>query len=420
MRKVTLCVGTSVVPLTGFKEGRVEVIKFRKRTRAPEKLTKTTVERFNYDSSDSGYSALRDTEIPGFEVRAYPNEKTWSFRYRSPKSGKQRVMKIGPCREITAHQARQIATKARGLVLAGEDPQDTRDEVRAARKAARFGDVAQRWVDEYAKVKRKTWETDVMRLFPQDKGAAVYKLHLTAVTDRDALVDALRELHRALADTPVAANRLIATINAIANHATKERWVSGLRNLAEDVDRYPENHREDFLRPGEFGKFLGALDSISRNQEHWRTLIMFLMYTGARYSEGVGLRKDDVFHDAGVFVFRATKNGTDHELPLTPTLSALIDAAPPWDGETVWKPMESRKAFAQIRKSHAFVSFISPHALRHTLRTTMLVELHIGLDIVDAVTNHKSDYGAGSRYVHVSKAAVSDAIERYVAWIAAR
>ena len=50
----------------------------------------------------------------------------------------------------------------------------------------------------------------------------------------------------------------------------------------------------------------------------------------------------------------------------------------------------------------------------------MLVELHIGLDIVDAVTNHKSDYGAGSRYVHVSKAAVSDAIERYVAWIAAR
>lgn len=412
--------------VAGTSGGRLQVLKFPKKTRPKVRLNKTVVDAHEYDERDRTYTSLVDSEIPGFEVRAYPGTKTWCLRYRSPVTGKQRVLKIGSCAEFTAHQARTIAAKARGLVLAGEDPQDVRDEAKRHRRSGTIGDISDRWIEEYAKANRKTWETDKLRLFPNDKSAPVYQLHKQSVKDRDEIVESLRTVHEKLADTPVAANRLLSTFNTLCNHATKQRWVTGLRNISEDIDPYPEKGREDYLRPAEFKKFVAAVDAISRNKDHWRSLIRFLLYTGCRYSEATNLRKDDVFRDAGVLIFRDTKNGTDHELPLTPALRALIDESPEHAGETVWIPMESRKAFAQVRayktddRDPGFVSFISPHALRHTLRTTMLVELHIGLDIVDAVTNHKSDYGAGSRYVHVSKEAVGDAIERYVAWIAAK
>lgn len=395
----------------------MNIKKLKPATREPQRLTKTVVERFSYDDSDSGYSALRDTEIPGFEVRAYKTSKTWSFRYRSPTTGKQRVMKIGPVAEITAHQARTIAAKARGLVLAGQDPQDARDAARAARRAATIGDIARRWLDEYAKPNRKTWKSDEERLFPKDKSAAVYKVHKASVKDREKLIEALRILHRAMADSPVSANRTISTINTVCNYATKNKWVTGLRNITEDVDRYPEKAREDYLRPNEFGPFLRALTHLNRHQEHWESLIRFLLLTGARYGEATSLAKSDVFRDAGVFVFRETKSGNDHELPLTPSLLKVIDSAPDWNGDTVWRDYEPRKAFAQIRKQAKFVSHITPHALRHTARTTLLVELEYGLDVVDAITNHKSNYGAGARYVHVSMRAVTEALEAYAKWI---
>lgn len=397
-----------------------DVKKFRPKTREPQKITKTVVDRFFYDSADSGYSALRDIEIPGFEVRAYPNRKTYSFRYRSPVTGKQRVLKIGPCSDVTAHQARQVAAKARGLVLAGEDPQDARDAARRAREAARVGDVAKRWLEEYAKPKRKSWEIDEFRLFPKDKTAPVHAFHRVSLRERAEVVEGLKRLHKALEETPAAANRLLTTFNAIFNHASREGWVSDMRNIASDIGRYEEKPREDYLRPTEFPKFLESLDKFYRNKKHWKSLVLFLLYTGCRYSEATGLLRSDVYRDAGVLIFRNTKNGTDHELPLTPSLLKVIDSAPDSKCETVWVDREPRRAFARIREHHKFVSMITPHALRHTLRTTMLVELGIPLDVVGAVTNHKYDYGAGSRYVHVSSEAVSDAIERYVAWIHSR
>lgn len=405
----------------------LKVLKFPKQKRESVKLTKSVVDNLQYNPADKAHTVLRDSEIPGFEVRAFANRKTWCLRYRSPVTGKQRVLKIGSCAEVTAHQARQVATKARGLILAGEDPQDVRDKARGARGAARVGDICRRWIDEYAKENRKTWKEDQFRLFPKDKKSAVYKVHKLPVTDRQAISDVLRVVHKEMADTPTQANRLVQTVNAVLNYATKNRWVEGLRNVAEDVDRYQEKPREDYLRPAEFKTFLAAVDKLGGKDDHWRrdgthwqTLIRFLLFTGCRYGEATGLLKTDVFRDAGIFIFRETKNGSDHELPLTPTLLGLIDSAPEWDGETVWEPKNPRKTFKEIEKAGFVAASITPHALRHTLRTTMLVELQIPLDVVGAVTNHRYDYGAGSRYVHVSSEAVSDAIERYAAWIQSR
>ncbi|MFS8371015.1 Arm DNA-binding domain-containing protein, partial [Acetobacter indonesiensis] len=48
--------------------------------------------------------------------------RAWTFRYKSPLTGKRREMGLGPARDISLSEARSKATDARRLLLEGHDP----------------------------------------------------------------------------------------------------------------------------------------------------------------------------------------------------------------------------------------------------------------------------------------------------------
>ena len=61
---------------------------------------------------------------------------SWIFRFRSPITGRERFMGLGPSRDVSLAQARDAAQEARSIVRQGLDPIDQRKERRVTIRVA--------------------------------------------------------------------------------------------------------------------------------------------------------------------------------------------------------------------------------------------------------------------------------------------
>lgn len=415
-----------------------QLIDFPKQQENPEKakLTPKLVASAEYDRGiDSSWQVIWDTEVAGFGLRLRWNKRTerttrtYILIYRQ--RGKRRQLTIGDPAKITPQQARDAARKAWARVELGEDPSVEKQERRRAAPEPEHATCAElfaTWIDEYAKLKRKTWRIDAGRLLadPDDvesedakerrRNAPIRKMHplRPGESTREEVEDALLELHQALTDagTPGEANKVVATIRTAFNwHVKRRNITAAFIDISEIVDVNPSQPRDAHIRPSELPKFAKACATLKRP---WRAAIWFMLLTGARSkSEALSLRWADVHLDVGELVFPDTKNGKDHRLPITPALRILLEQRPR-TGEYVFQgrkgPMlESRKQFAKLRQRAGFVDHITPHALRHTARTLLQTKLRLPGPTVDAVTNHSTQGMAGT-YTHVTIDDVRDAL----------
>jgi integrase len=136
----------------------------------------------------------------------------------------------------------------------------------------------------------------------------------------------------------------------------------------------------------------------------WHALGVFLCETGARTSEALNLRWDNVYLDQGYAVLYGTKRDKTRQAPLTErvvsVLAHLKEGAHPngrlfpisqWQiNKTVWPKV--REALGIDNPD--FV----PHSLRHT-RATRLVESGVPLDVVQQWMGHGA-VATTMNYVH--------------------
>lgn len=124
------------------------------------------------------------------------------------------------------------------------------------------------------------------------------------------------------------------------------------------------------LTADEYARVLAAAQA--RSPKRGFTVEVYY-YTGARLSEGLGLRWDDIGEEA--LILRKTKNGHERSIPLTPGLVRALDGLHgffgyqprviPRSGQTVWKWFREAGRTAGVARVH-------PHLLRSTAATHML------------------------------------------------
>ena len=227
-----------------------------------------------------------DTEVPGFGLRVWPSGKcVFIFQYRTKHRHTRRQV-IGQYDTTRPEQARRIARQWAAEVQRGGDPGGERRE---ARKAPTVADLAERYMAEHARVKKKP------RSVQSDE--TLLRLHIlpalgtkkvAAVTRAD-----IAKLHHAMRDRPGAANRTLALFSKMFNLA--ERWDlrPGGSNPCRHVDRYPERKLERFLSPAELARLGGVLAEAERGRTGLPSVIAairLLLFTGARLSEILTLR----------------------------------------------------------------------------------------------------------------------------------
>lgn len=398
-----------------------------------ERLTKTIIDNLEYDPDGGSWQVVWDTDVDNLGVRIGKRSKRWVLRYRA--RGRQRLWTIGPTTQHPVKQAREIARDANAGIIRGEDPSLDKQRARRLPDEDTCAGLFRIWLNDYARKRRKTWETDAARLLadPDDvedddakqarRQAPIRRLHpLRPGHDRrEDVEDVLIAVHAEISDeSPVTADRAVQTVQACLNwHVRRRNIPASFKDIAELVDFNGSESREDHIRPSELAQFAAAT---ADRPVKWRCALWLMLLTGSRSSsEALSLRWSDVRLDVGEIVYPETKNGSSHTLPITPAVRAILETLPrtsEWvfprrrgDGPA----LDARKQFKRIR-SAGFVDHITPHALRHTARTMMETKLRIPQPTVDAVLNH-STAGMAGTYTHVTLDDMREALVELEAYV---
>lgn len=124
--------------------------------------------------------------------------------------------------------------------------------------------------------------------------------------------DAAR-LHSSMEETPGSANRAVQLGRAMFNFGIKTRFISRTDNPFGGVSLYRENERDRVLSDKEAAKLLTALEAIPAIHSRERTLRDFLLLsllTGARKSNVMTMRWDEIDLKEGTWSIPAEKTKT--------------------------------------------------------------------------------------------------------------
>lgn len=293
------------------------------------KLTKSLIDRTDYEGhsyeTKNGTRWKRhvvwDDLIPGFGVRvSHTGRKSFILKYRN-EAGKTRQMTLGRFGVLTLKQARDAAREKLVEVAQGEDPLKRRQEKRDAETVS---DLADAYVEKYARARKKTWKRDRRRLERHIKPRWGSR-KAASITHRD--VD---ELHRHIGIDKghrVEANRTLALVQKMFNWARSNGYVSRTTpNPAGDVDKFPEKSRDRWVTPEEMPRLLDAIDA--EDSPYVRAAYWLLILTGTRKSELKAMRWRDVDLERAELYIPDSKTNTSRTIPLSTPAVGLLEHLP--------------------------------------------------------------------------------------------
>lgn len=129
------------------------------------------------------------------------------------------------------------------------------------------------------------------------------------------------------------------------------------------------------------------------NGELARDYLQFVLLTGMRRREVTGLEWSNITKTS--FTVRGTKNGTDHELPLTEPLNAIIANR---KGGTRPFPIEETRRFTAWVIKRSGVQF-TIHDLRRTFAGYAEHQCELPEKIISVLLNHTTNQTITSRYI---------------------
>lgn len=387
------------------------------------KLTIRTVDALQ--SPASGQAFLWDGELKGFGVRVTKaGAKTFILQYRNA-AGKSRRINIGRHGIMTLEIARAEAKIKLGAIAAGEDPAETDDDSDGPLTVAALCDwylteaEAGRILGRRRRpIKASSLKMDKSRIEAHIKPLLgkrmVSTLKLGDIEGAQAEIAAgktakPRTGSRGGVTTggEGVAGRTMSTLHAIFEHAVRLGKIDG--NPARGVRKIASTPRERRLSRAEI-EYLGrAMLAAEKEGEHPTGLaaIRFLLLTGFRRMESLGLERAWLDEEEGAIRFPDTKSGAqiriigqaavDLLLTQPKTKSPFFFPADWGDGHFIGLV----RVFDRVCK-RVSLEDVTLHTLRHTF-ASVAADLGFSELTIAALLGHASR-GVTQRYVHIDEA----------------
>jgi integrase len=373
------------------------------------KFTDRTV--LNLKAKESRYDVREDSAHGNgtLGMRVSPNgHKAWQFYYTV--NGRNRRMTLGAYPTMSVAQAHSAGAEAMQKLDAGVDPASLLVAARLEeRKAPTFLELSKLYMKEWSIPNKKSadrdqaaLDRDVLPMFGPHKAESIER------RDVRALLNAIVER-----GAPIQANRTLALVRKIYNWAMGQDIVK-----LNPCDRLPapgkESKRTRKLSEDELKSFLKALPGVPIT-DNSKLVLQFMLITGQRCGEVLGLRWDEIEEDAGWWTIpeEKSKNNLPHRVPLSPQAKAILTQARALhpDNKTVFasprgdQPMcETAMSLAVRRNLLAFGALkpFTPHDLRRTgasnwasagvPRTVIAMILnHVDPDVTSVYDRHSYD-----------------------------
>lgn len=303
-----------------------------------------------------------DTKVRGLELMI-TSSGTRSFKVYRKLHDKPVRVSLGKYPEMSIEEARLAAQKVITEMLKGHNPNVEKKKLRAE---TTFGELFKLYMDNYSKHHKKTWqsdERDVPRFLEHwfnRKLSAISRQDVTSIHERVRQENGLYQ-----------ANRLLARIHIIFNKAIEWGW-AGL-NPAQGVKKFKEKSRDRFLHPDELPRFFESLDA--ETNPTIRDYIYVSLFTGARRSNVLAMRWEDINFERKEWLVRETKNGEAQRIHLIERVIDILKTRQKVFGKREWvfegpgssgHLMEPKKGWKRILE-RAEIKDLRLHDLRRTL-----------------------------------------------------
>jgi len=364
-----------------------------------------------FDDAVSGFG-LRIRAVRKRNGGAISNQeprRTWVFQYR--RGGKSRRMNIGEASALKVQKARDIAADLHAKVTLGGDPAAEK-AANIARSSDTFGALAEKYLyRQRSQLRSSTFRAQQRYLTKH--AASLHRLPVDGI-DRKTIAALLANVERDRG--PVSCNRFRAALSAMFSWAMREGLATA--NPVANTNKREEKRRERILSTAELRLIWSTVPANAHG-----TIVKLLILTGQRLNEIAELRWSEIHFDRNVIALPGdrTKNHQPHEIPMSETVRALLEAQPRNGRESVFASVDRSRRKRALDNSIAKANGGQPiqtwchHDLRRSAATHM-AEIGILPHIIEAVLNHISGHKAGVAGIY-NRAAYSaekrDALDRW-------
>ncbi|WP_426608751.1 tyrosine-type recombinase/integrase [Bradyrhizobium sp. McL0616] len=261
---------------------------------------------------------------------------SWVFRFKSPVTGKERFMGLGPMRDVGLAAAREAASAARALVRSNVDPIEHCTSERAKAKAAATGTLTfEAYTKQYIAGKEVGWKNEKHRQqwsnSLRDYAHPIIGQIAVPDVDTEAVLKVLRPIWNVKKET---ARRVRGRIEAILNAAKAEGLRTGenpalwrghldqvlARRRKSDVKHHPALPYEEMPQ---FWRSLAADTSEAARMLRW------IVLTACRFNEAADLdRAAEVKGEVWTIPAIRMKAEREHKVPLSSLALAQLPFRP--------------------------------------------------------------------------------------------
>jgi hypothetical protein len=318
-----------------------------------QKITSATVTKTR--PADNPF-LIWDTLQHGFALQIQPSgHRAYKVIYRY--HNRPRWFHIGAADAIALDAARELAAELMLRVIKGEDPQA---EKQAKRGSGTFAELADRYLEEHAKKRNKSWQqTD--RLMRRHLLPAWGGLIVQSITRSD-----VRALMGKI-DKPVLANQVVKSASAIFSWAMRQDLL--VHNPCRGVEHNPTTSRERVLTNAEVPQFWQSFSKAGVAG----AALQVLLLTGQRPGE-VKLMQHNQIVDGwwtlpglpnAATGWRGTKNGATHKVwlpqPVQEIITELRCGDPFVFGQSLNLDAAMRSVCAQLKAPRAVPTICGEH-----------------------------------------------------------
>lgn len=303
-----------------------------------------------------------DGKIPGLALYV-GSEGTKTFYFYRKYKGQPLRIKIGRYPDMSIESARGKASALNADIANGINPLD---EIRKAKKELAFGSLFDEYLTRHARPYKKTWDQD------QDNYNWYLKHWKNRPISRIWKKD-IQSLHAKLGkeNGHYTANRVLFLLSTVFNKGVEWGFCDNA-NPAQGVKKFPEKTRERFLQADELPRFFEAL--AKEPNDTIRDYFLISLLTGARRSNVLSMKWNEVNLDNATWTIPETKAGRRHLVPLTPEAIEILRNRQGKDGSPFVFPStgksghlgQQHKAWKRILK-RAGIDDLRIQDLRRTL-----------------------------------------------------
>jgi integrase len=396
------------------------------------------------EKPDNGRIEVADLRCVGLTMRMTSSgAKSWSLRFRDPRSGNVTRATIGSYPEITLEKAREKGLDLRREIAEGVNPVEKRRKDRESADSRTFQALADRYMSEHARRHKRTADAD-------ERGLRLHVLPIWRARPFDSISrgDVIALCEGIVAKGwPIQANRVQALISKIFSFALDSELVSA-NPCARLKKRSKEVRVTRVLSDREVRLFWRRIGEPPNSARIGQALRLVLL-TGVRVTEmaGAEIKEFDHLDDANNATWTVpadrSKNGRAHVIPLSAfaldivvdllkqadsrardiaklrprfILSSPVNTEKPIEGHALSVAMsrfgDSLRAKINERglgdeESGAIATWTAERPTAHDLRRTMATRLAgsgIPAEDVSACLNHTRKGVTATHYDHYDRA----------------